>query len=62
MATLINDGARLYGTKLKMESHNVISKATDPIVMLDVGACTKEVNTQLVQLNDKSKLLKFIPP
>jgi hypothetical protein len=54
-------GARLYGTKLMVESPNVISIAIEPIVILDVGEYADEVCAQLIQLNDKVKLLKFIP-
>ena len=48
---------RLYGTKLKILSPNILSNYTKPLVVLRAGVYSKEIKKQIKTINNKAKFI-----
>jgi hypothetical protein len=53
------DGKRLYGSNLQIKLPSCISTSHSPLVIVDCGEYNEEIKSQLLALNDETRVLVF---
>ena len=50
-------GKRMYGTKLEIQSPEILKNVNNPTVVLRAGAYTDEISSQILNINPKTKIV-----
>lgn len=50
-------GKRMYGSKLKVQSPEILKNVNNPVVILRSGIYTNEISSQILSINPKTKII-----